>query len=780
MPTPKYRSTRQPTLRSHLFRVLLVAVAIPLLINSGVGARREYVERRHATQARLTRRSAGLQIEVDDYLSRHRDAIFALAATMPHVAKADTRQAAFRAYHQAYPGFLTMIATDSGGRVQFALRQNGAVEAPASGDSVADREYFRKAMESRSGYVSGAFRGRQLGNDPVVAISWALVGSTGAAAGVIEGSLDLERLRQFEMNPRIPGQSIAVLDADRRIVYSSPELRLDPLEDLSHSDLGQAHAGRTFRWKRHDQEYIAGEARMASLYGWKVLVLEPAAAQTRALLWDWGQAVCGEVLLAFVLCLAAAGVAARGLTQPLRGTAERVRRLAEDVTAGDGRNDGAGREAGNTPAEIAELNTGIEIIASRLRSSYSELRQVNERLEQRVDLRTRALNRYNAQLNEAIRQEARAREELALFKRAVEAASEGVVIFDAQGRGWPLVYANTAFEALTGYSAAEVQGRNPQFLTGEETNPAVMTEVHDAMRNQRSCAVEILLYRKDGSSFWNHISITPIFAADGRVSHFVALQFDITHHKEIERLKDELVSTVSHELRTPLTSLHGFAELILNREFPPERSRKFLEIIYRESRRLTELINDFLDLQRIESGIHRFEIERFDVARVIAEAAQLAGEMPGREVTITMATGLPMAMADRRRVRQVLDNLISNACKFSPGGEPIEISAGKDGNEIIVSVRDYGIGIPAEAIPKLFTRFYRVDNTATRKIGGTGLGLELARKLVEGQHGRIWVASELGAGSIFRFSLPAAPYTEPDGPGELASQAFETEAAYFR
>jgi signal transduction histidine kinase len=231
----------------------------------------------------------------------------------------------------------------------------------------------------------------------------------------------------------------------------------------------------------------------------------------------------------------------------------------------------------------------------------------------------------------------------------------------------------------------------------------------------------------------------------------------ITERKEVERLKDELIATVSHELRTPLTSVRGFAELMLERDYSPTQQRRFLGLIRDEAVRLTQLINDFLDLQRLESGRQTYHFAPVAPGPLLdAAVAVFLREGGPHTLRIEAADTLPLVRADAERLHQVLVNLLSNALKFSPNGGVVTVGAYQDGDTVVVWVADQGIGLPQEAIHKLFTRFYRVDNAETRHIGGTGLGLALVKEIVAAHQGCVWVESSLGKGSTFFVALPSA------------------------
>jgi signal transduction histidine kinase len=229
---------------------------------------------------------------------------------------------------------------------------------------------------------------------------------------------------------------------------------------------------------------------------------------------------------------------------------------------------------------------------------------------------------------------------------------------------------------------------------------------------------------------------------------------EITQRRAAERLKDAFVATVSHELRTPLTSILGFAELLLARPFPPERRHEFVTIIHRETLRLTRLINDFLDLQRIESGRQVFHMARVDLPPLLREIALVFHAEDSHPVHLDVSDALPPVKADADRIRQVLTNLLSNAVKFSPYGAKVTVGARHEGDHVRLWVADRGVGIPPEAIPHLFGKFFRVDNEETRRVGGTGLGLALVKEIIEAHHGHVGVESVYGQGSTFTFTLP--------------------------
>jgi signal transduction histidine kinase len=254
---------------------------------------------------------------------------------------------------------------------------------------------------------------------------------------------------------------------------------------------------------------------------------------------------------------------------------------------------------------------------------------------------------------------------------------------------------------------------------------------------------------------------------------------EIETYRELDRLKSELLQTVSHELRTPLGAIKGFTTTLMehDRRLSREEKREFLEIIDQESDRLRGLIEDLLDMTKIEAGVLLLDRQAVSVAKLVADAVKaVASHSPEHRFQASVPTDLYVEV-DPRRVRQVLHNLLENAVKYSPDGGTIHVQAMRGTGDraqgaelarattdtrplspdwVVITVRDEGIGIARQDLPKVFDRFHRVDNEVGRRVGGSGLGLAICRGIVEAHAGRIWAESEPGAGSTFSFTLPLA------------------------
>ena len=268
------------------------------------------------------------------------------------------------------------------------------------------------------------------------------------------------------------------------------------------------------------------------------------------------------------------------------------------------------------------------------------------------------------------------------------------------------------------------------------------------------------LKRSDGSEVWLRTSKLPLRDRKGKVIAVMGTYEDITAHREIERMKSEIVSVVSHELRTPLTSIRGALGLLAGGllRSQPEKGERMLEIAVSNTDRLVRLINDILDLERLESGKMNMEKRTCNAAGLMTQAAdEVRGLAEKAGVTLSVTPYSARLWVDPDRIIQALINLLSNAIKFSRPGETIWLSATPQADQILFQVKDHGRGIPKEKRESIFERFQQVDASDRREKGGTGLGLPITRSIMQQHGGRIWVESTLGQGSTFSFTLPPLP-----------------------
>ncbi|HEU4351336.1 MAG TPA: ATP-binding protein [Burkholderiales bacterium] len=383
----------------------------------------------------------------------------------------------------------------------------------------------------------------------------------------------------------------------------------------------------------------------------------------------------------------------------------------------------------------------------RLRHAYGRLtrdhRQLNQRLEQQL-----------VELEEARRQVEASGRKLALF---AERAPIAVLELEPDGT---VVEVNHAAEILFGYAAAE--------LVGGPVKKLVLPKFHDdfdqtwqkLVTSRESVAgLKIRNPRRDGAEIICEWTVTPLVNFQREVIAVIAQGRDITAQLEAERMKKEFTSTLSHELRTPLTSIIGSLQLI-NGGVMGEVDKEVAEltgVAERNGQRLLDLINDILDIEKIESGKLTLAPEVIALDELVRESMVLNKAFGERfQVGFEAHRGMSESRvhADRKRLLQVMTNLLSNAAKFSPEGGVVEISTADVGPNVRVSVHDRGSGIPEAFRGRIFGRFTQADSTATRQKGGTGLGLAICKRLVELMHGRIGFDDRPGGGTTFWFELP--------------------------
>jgi signal transduction histidine kinase len=234
--------------------------------------------------------------------------------------------------------------------------------------------------------------------------------------------------------------------------------------------------------------------------------------------------------------------------------------------------------------------------------------------------------------------------------------------------------------------------------------------------------------------------------------------------EQLSRLRSEFVSIVSHEFRTPLTGIQGFSEMMRDEELTMSRMREYAGDINKDARRLARLIADMLDLDRMESGRMTLSSEAVDLNRIVADsAAQFRLSAADHPIELDLDPGLREIVGDCDRLTQVVTNLLSNAIKYSPAGGPVELRTRRTDGMVTLTIRDHGLGIPAEYLEKIFERYSRIETAETRTIKGTGLGLPIVRQIVHLSDGKVWATSEPGQGSVFHVQLPLVEVAARDG-----------------
>ena len=412
---------------------------------------------------------------------------------------------------------------------------------------------------------------------------------------------------------------------------------------------------------------------------------------------------------------------------------------------------------------------GIGLDITEIKKAESEIEALSLNLEKRVKARTSELEaaqeamlnlvedlnnskdeseKKAKELNRALYDTEKARDRIDGILKSV---GDGLIVTDIYNR---IILMNRAAEDLLGARFSEVIDRPIDFAIKDKT-----------LRNRVKTTLD---KKKEGYEFdfelpgenTKHPHImrartSVIEDRNGKYTGIVTIMHDVTYKREVDRMKTEFLSTAAHELRTPLTSIQGFSEILLTRDdIKEEEKEECLSYINKQSVNLAVIINDLLDISRIESG-KGFSLNKTpdDIAAIIRDAApQFQIRSPKHSFEVVVPKEPVEVMVDKEKMRQVLENLLSNAVKYSPEGGLIRVAGELLEENYQVSIEDHGIGMTSEQVEKIFDKFYRADASNTA-IPGTGLGMSIAQYLVEAHGGKVWVESELGKGTIARFTI---------------------------
>jgi len=411
---------------------------------------------------------------------------------------------------------------------------------------------------------------------------------------------------------------------------------------------------------------------------------------------------------------------------------------------------------------IHELHQGTEIIGSGHLNHKVATQKKDEigQLLRAFDTMTENLKRITAsrdELNKEIEERKRFEERVKMQTLALEAAATAMVITDKDGI---IIWANPAFTTLTGYTVEEAIGQNPRILKSEKHDASFYEDMWKTISSGKIWHKELINRHKNGTCYPEEMTITPVFDSNGIITNYIAIKQDISKRKEVENMKSRFISMVSHELRTPLTSILGSLGLIKGGVVGelPSQAQQLLEIALRNSERLLNLINDILDIEKMEAGKMRFIFQPLDIKSLVEKCIEaMRSYAENYQVRFRIKETVndsPMVNADPDRLIQVLSNLLSNAAKFSPTQSFVEISIERKDTYVYVLVTDHGPGIPEKFRPMIFEKFAQADSSDSRTKSGTGLGLSISKAIMDALHGVIGYTSEEGKGTTFYFGLP--------------------------
>ncbi|HJZ92027.1 MAG TPA: PAS domain-containing protein [Gemmataceae bacterium] len=422
---------------------------------------------------------------------------------------------------------------------------------------------------------------------------------------------------------------------------------------------------------------------------------------------------------------------------------------------------------------IAGLIPGCLVAVLVLRRRPVDTAEVERRARAEAEERIGEYVRINAELTHELRQSRHIEEAQQLQVKAFDAFLQGVTITDPNTRGNPVVYANEGFSRLTGYSRDDVIGKNCRFLQGKDTSRDAVQAIRDALQDARPCFVEILNYRKDGTPFWNALSIAPILDG-GRVTHFVGVQTDITAFKQMEtQLRQaqkmeaigHLAGGVAHDFNNLLTVINGCCELLRSTPGLPDDAAPLVGEVHKAGERAATLTRQLLAFSRKTV----LQPQVLSLNELVADFEKMLGRLIGEDIALTTALRADPAFTrvDPGQTEQVLMNLVVNARDAMPTGGTLTIGTHdvfldedysrnlpddvRSGRYVALTVTDTGCGMDAKTRARIFEPFF-----TTKPVGkGTGLGLAMVYGLVKASGGHVEVESEVGKGTMFRLYFPA-------------------------
>lgn len=624
------------------------------------------------------------------------------------------------------------MVDNNGKSVAFYPLERSQVSNPL-GMNFSDRAWFKEMSKTRRPLIDRGITPARLMRKPLIAVRAPILDASGELKGIVSAAIDLESVQAAAartMIGRTGGTTVVTSDGiviahrNKQFVQTQKNFSKLPIWPVVTS----AISGRIPYYM--DEEGDARAAGFATVpgAGWKVWVSQSLSEiRANAVVRIWN--AFSWAVLALLAAIGPMVFLAYAISRPI----ERLLRTTSQLAGGDL---STRTSPPNGPLELKRLGEAFNNMAASLEEREKRLIEA-----------------------EAERLAAAARLQLATI---VESSNDAIISMNLDGfiTGW-----NPAAETISGYSSDEVTGKHFSALLSPDHMAETVATFVKVRQGEPVSNYETVVLRKDGSPIEISISAFAVRDSAGKISSTSCIVHDITDRRRLEKERADFMAMIVHDLRSPLTNVVGAAALIEDGLMGPvnEEQRKWLRKIGANVQGLVELVNDFLDLSKVEAGrlgLAKEELDLGELARSVVKNFFFLARQKELSLKCSIPPALPRIKADPGRLEQVFANLLSNAMKFTGERGNIEVGAALEApTEIRVWVKDSGVGIPSHEIGGLFEK-YRQIRTGIPKHKGTGLGLVICKMIVEGHGGRIWVESEEGKGSTFFFTLPTNSLAE--------------------
>lgn len=677
---------------------------------------------------------------VQDYMYYHRNAVETLAATITASdATFRTRESLtlkLQSLQENLAGFTGIYVVDQNGIIKAT---HTAANASLIGADVKERDYTKRVQTAQKTIISSLFRGPESLNQSAVAIAVPVYKGNRQADGFVLAVLELAPIKELVTKYDYGKEAYpVVLDHAGKPIYHPNAALTESMADLSQEPVAKdARAQRqgegTYQLSTSTHKELITYKAIPEI-DWIVWVSKSKAAVNAAFIESLRITI---LLLVFTLILTV--LLGSFLAKRLNGTIHALVGYTQRLAGGTFAKPDNKVVPQGSPLELHLLADHFFRMAEQIKENQGALLQLNSELENRVEERTQRLQDEHATLNAVL-----------------ESMSDAVVLIDVKHN---VVYANHRMAEIFAIPMSELGAMNEAALF--DRIALLLPERQDELQLLTAePRVQGAFTVKSEHSKERFMMVSAFqVAREGRVFGRGYVWRDMTKEHEIDALKNDLISLASHEFKTPITSIRGGVETLLRADAQWEESFKqeLLEGIHEDIGRIQDLIDEWLDISKIESGAMRINPQPLRLEAVVESAKRRLPQQANYEHTqfeVHLADDIPLVYADKLRMEQVLVNLFTNAVRYNEQHPIIRITAKADERYVHLEVQDNGIGISAEHVDKIFDRFYRVDVSSSRQTGGTGLGLAICKGIMQAHGGEIRVASKPGEGSTFNLSIP--------------------------